>query len=289
MPGVWVFPGGARRSRGRRGEAGYRACAVRELEEEAGIALPAEEELVLFSRWITPGGGLAALRRLVLPGPRARPHPAQAGRRRDRPTPAGSSRRSALEAQAAGELALAFPTVKQLESLLPFRTSDEALAAHRDARRRADPAQGDRHAGGQPGRPPRRPRLPRLRAQNWRLVARRHARRRAGVFGQVLRSRPRASRRAARLSLSSSMLPEAGRAERRSSRSSPLSASVEPAEGDGFGDVSCLSVRPLPSAAPVTRLGCRCSPTAVIVAVTPTRRGCRSSPRRSSRASGALL
>ena len=39
----------------------------------------------------------------------------------------------ALEAQAAGEIVLAFPTIKQLESLLPFRTSDEALAAHREA------------------------------------------------------------------------------------------------------------------------------------------------------------
>ena len=37
-----------------RAKPGYRACAVRELEEEAGIALPADEELVLFSRWITP-------------------------------------------------------------------------------------------------------------------------------------------------------------------------------------------------------------------------------------------
>ena len=27
---------------------------------------------------------------------------------------------------------LAFPTLSQLQSLLPFRTSDEALAAHRD-------------------------------------------------------------------------------------------------------------------------------------------------------------
>ena len=78
----------------------------------------------------------------------------------------------ALEAQGAGELALAFPTVKQLESLLPFRTSDEAIAAHRGAHGRADPAQGHRHAGGQPGRPPRRPRLPGLRpAQNCFLLA----------------------------------------------------------------------------------------------------------------------
>ena len=54
MPGVWVFPGGAVDPEDGEGEAGYRACAVRELEEEAGIALAAEEELVLFSRWITP-------------------------------------------------------------------------------------------------------------------------------------------------------------------------------------------------------------------------------------------
>ena len=54
MPSVWVFPGGAVDPDDGDGEAGYRACAVRELAEEAGIALPAEEELVLFSRWITP-------------------------------------------------------------------------------------------------------------------------------------------------------------------------------------------------------------------------------------------
>ena len=39
----------------------------------------------------------------------------------------------ALEAQAAGEIALAFPTIRQLEALLPFRSSDEAIEAHRGA------------------------------------------------------------------------------------------------------------------------------------------------------------
>src|SRR5215211_4444505 len=54
MPGVWVFPGGGvdvcdgdGEGEGE-GEVAYRACAVRELAEEAGIELPAEEELVLF-------------------------------------------------------------------------------------------------------------------------------------------------------------------------------------------------------------------------------------------------
>src|SRR5258705_5029735 len=54
MPGVWVFPGGGVDAADGDGEAGYRACAVRELAEEAAIELPADEELILFSRWITP-------------------------------------------------------------------------------------------------------------------------------------------------------------------------------------------------------------------------------------------
>jgi hypothetical protein len=39
--------------------------------------------------------------------------------------------REALDAQAAGELALVFPTIKQLESLLPYSRSEEALEAAR--------------------------------------------------------------------------------------------------------------------------------------------------------------
>ncbi len=37
----------------------------------------------------------------------------------------------ALAAQEAGELALAFPTINQLRALLPYRTSTEAIEAHR--------------------------------------------------------------------------------------------------------------------------------------------------------------
>ena len=88
--------------------------------------------------------------------------PAEARRRRDRRRRLVRAGAGALEAQSAGELALAFPTLKQLESLLPFRTSDEAIAAHRGGAVRADPAQGDRHPRGQPGRPSGRPRLPSL-------------------------------------------------------------------------------------------------------------------------------
>jgi 8-oxo-dGTP pyrophosphatase MutT (NUDIX family) len=131
MPGIWVFPGGAVDAEDGDAEAAYRACAVRELEEEAGIALTEAEELVLFSRWITPeviSRRFDAWFFLALAPAHTPPKPdgfetVDAG---------WFEPAKALEAQAAGELALAFPTVRQLESLLPYRTSDEAIAAHRD-------------------------------------------------------------------------------------------------------------------------------------------------------------
>jgi 8-oxo-dGTP pyrophosphatase MutT (NUDIX family) len=131
MPNVWVFPGGAVDAADGAGEAGYRACAVRELSEEAAIALPAEEELVLFSRWITPAvisTRFDAWFFLALAPAHSPPKPdgvETTEARWFRPA-------TALEAQAEGEIVLAFPTISQLQALLPFPTSDEALAAHRD-------------------------------------------------------------------------------------------------------------------------------------------------------------
>ncbi len=130
MPGIWVFPGGAVDPGDGEDEAGYRACAVRELGEEAGIELAASEELVLFSRWITPevvSRRFDAWFFLALAPAHTPPRPDGV-----ETTDAGwFEPRAALDAQAAGELALAFPTVKQLESLLPFGNADKAIAAHR--------------------------------------------------------------------------------------------------------------------------------------------------------------
>jgi 8-oxo-dGTP pyrophosphatase MutT (NUDIX family) len=130
MPGVWVFPGGSLDEADGADEAGLRACALRELSEEAGIELPAEEELVPFTRWITPE--LIATRFdawffLALAPPHTPPQPDGVeitDARWFRPA-------AALEAQEASELVLSFPTRTQLGWLAEFRTSDEALAAYR--------------------------------------------------------------------------------------------------------------------------------------------------------------
>lgn len=130
MPGVWVFPGGGLDECDGEGEAAYRACAARELREEAGIELPEDEELVLFSRWITPE---AISRRfdawffLALAPAHTPPKPDGV----ETVDAAWVEPAVALEAQAAGDLALAFPTVHQLRALAEFRTSEEAIEAYR--------------------------------------------------------------------------------------------------------------------------------------------------------------
>jgi 8-oxo-dGTP pyrophosphatase MutT (NUDIX family) len=126
MGGVWVFPGGAVDAHEGKGEHALRAAAVREVAEEAGIALAAPEALVPFSRWITPP---------------------QVKTRFDTwfylaPAPSGAEPtvdaqeivdwrwyepRAALAAALAGEILLVFPTIKHLEQLSAFASSQELI------------------------------------------------------------------------------------------------------------------------------------------------------------------
>jgi 8-oxo-dGTP pyrophosphatase MutT (NUDIX family) len=132
MPGVWVFPGGAvDAADAGDDEAAHMACAVRELREEASIELAPGTELLAWSRWITPE--LVPVRfdtrfYVALAPPHSPPRPD--GREM---TEAGwFAPAEALERHAAGELDLVFPTIKHLESLVPYSSSAEVLEAARD-------------------------------------------------------------------------------------------------------------------------------------------------------------
>lgn len=132
MPNVWVFPGGSVDPADGEGEAGCRACAVRELREEAGIALPAEEELVLFSRWITPA--VVATRfdarfYLALAPAHTPPEPDGVETVEAR----WFEPAAAVEAADRGEIILAFPTLTQLGLLAEHASAEAAIAAHRGA------------------------------------------------------------------------------------------------------------------------------------------------------------
>jgi 8-oxo-dGTP pyrophosphatase MutT (NUDIX family) len=126
MPGVWVFPGGGVDEADGEGEPGTRVAAARELMEEAGIEVNAED-LVPYSRWITPEAvpiRFDTFFYLAL-APAHSP-----------PKPDGSETvdagwftpREALDRHAADDLPLVFPTIKHLETLLPYANAEEALA-----------------------------------------------------------------------------------------------------------------------------------------------------------------
>jgi len=130
MPGLWVFPGGSVDPADGEGEGSYRTCAVRELAEEASIELPPGEELVPFSRWITPeyvSTRFDAWFYMALAPAHTPPQPDGV----EVTAAAWHTPAAALAAHETGELPIAFPTRNQLRMLLPFRTSDEAIAAFR--------------------------------------------------------------------------------------------------------------------------------------------------------------
>jgi 8-oxo-dGTP pyrophosphatase MutT (NUDIX family) len=133
VPGAWVFPGGIveAEDRGADEQATARACAVRELAEEAGVRVD-KAALVWTARWITPAGVPKRFDTWFflaeLPSGQTPAVDDKEGVELRWLTPA-----EALEGHRRGELVMVFPTLKTLESLVPFRSIPELLAARRNA------------------------------------------------------------------------------------------------------------------------------------------------------------
>ena len=127
MGGAWVFPGGGTGP----DDADPAATALRELEEEAGIALGAEADLVPFARWIAPEQVSVRFDTWFFAA--AAPPEAE-------PSVDGSEcvdarwirPADALAAHARGDLLLVFPTIKTLERLGATGSVAETLAAARE-------------------------------------------------------------------------------------------------------------------------------------------------------------
>ena len=127
MGGAWVFPGGAVHD----DDDGHAGAAIRELEEEAGVAIEQIDQLVPFSRWITPAEVTIRFDTVFFvaaapPDAEARVDGAECVDARWI-TPA-----AALEEYQRGELTLVFPTIKHLEAIAGFGSVEETLSAARD-------------------------------------------------------------------------------------------------------------------------------------------------------------
>ena len=129
MGGAWVFPGGGTAP----DDDDERMTAVRELEEEAGIELSDDHELVRFSRWITPAQVKIRFDThfFVAEAPEY-----------SEPTVDGSecvdwrwvAPQGALDLHRDDELMLVFPTIKHLEQLARFRSVSDVLEHARASR-----------------------------------------------------------------------------------------------------------------------------------------------------------
>src|SRR3954454_20608543 len=129
MGGAWVFPGGAVHEE----DGDPAATAVRELDEEAGVAMDDAGALVPWSRWITPAQVKIRFDTWFF----VARSPDDADPKCDgeecvdlrwlRP-------QDALDASQRDELLLVFPTIRHLQELAMFESVDDVLEKGRSRR-----------------------------------------------------------------------------------------------------------------------------------------------------------
>lgn len=130
MPNVWVFPGGSLDEADGTGMGGLVTCARRETSEEAGIELHPEAELVPLARWVTPEVVKTRFDTWFFIA--AAPPAAEAKPDGFEMTAARWVTPSlAVEQADSEEFAVVFPTLKQLEALMPHPHTEAAMSAAR--------------------------------------------------------------------------------------------------------------------------------------------------------------
>ena len=122
MGGAWVFPGGAVHE----ADSGPAETAARELQEEAAVSVPTHEDLIPFSRWITPAEVQVRFDTwfFVVESP---PDAAPVCDGEECVDVRWMTASAALEEYARGEMLLVFPTIKHLEQLAEFSSVADAL------------------------------------------------------------------------------------------------------------------------------------------------------------------
>ncbi len=158
MGGAWVFPGGAVDRHEGEGDRAVRTAAIRELEEEAAIAIDDPDQLVPFSRWITPAEVKIRFDTWFYlapepPGAEARPDGSEVVDAR------WYEPAAALEARQRGELFLVFPDHQAPRAAVRVRLRRRASRARARARDPSRAASGVPPGRDGPDRPPRRARL----------------------------------------------------------------------------------------------------------------------------------
>jgi 8-oxo-dGTP pyrophosphatase MutT (NUDIX family) len=133
MGGAWVFPGGAVHADDGDADTAPARAALRETEEESGLKLASTDDLLPFSRWITPAQVKIRfdtwffLARAPEDDAPVIDDAEVVDARWIRPS-------DALEEYQRDALLLVFPTIKHLEQLAEFESVDHAVESARSRR-----------------------------------------------------------------------------------------------------------------------------------------------------------